>query len=60
VWGKAGDEHYIDYLMSEKFGLDWKQKEFKRMHYFLEIYKTLSEESNKKKPAKNKSKSNFR
>lgn len=27
----------IDYRMSEKFGLDWKQHDYQRMRIFIEI-----------------------
>ncbi len=54
----AGKTHpdYIDFLMSEKFGTDWKFYEAKRMDKFVRILLWESERSRKennkgKKPA---------
>lgn len=33
----------IDYYMSEKFGLDWKEHDNKRMVVFIEIMRLKSE-----------------
>jgi hypothetical protein len=37
IKGKGKDEAWIDYLMSEKFGLDWKKYDHKRMNDFILI-----------------------
>ncbi len=36
---RAKSEEYIDYKMSEKFGLNWKYENFDRIYCFLEILK---------------------
>lgn len=48
-----------DYLMSEKFGLDWKNYDSVRMAYFLDIFATINKRDimeAKKAELKNKSK----
>lgn len=37
----------LDYRMAEKFGLDWKQYDYKRMRAFIDIMVIESEEAEK-------------
>lgn len=59
---KEGYEEVLDYRMSEKFGLNWKNEDYSRMSSFIEIM-TLEgkrkERDNKKQADKNKNKSSY-
>jgi len=37
IKGKGRDKRWGDYIMSERFGLDWKEYESERMKEFLLI-----------------------
>jgi hypothetical protein len=44
---EGADDELLDYLMSEKFGLDWQKEDSVRMSYFIHIFSCYNEYSKK-------------
>jgi len=59
VNGKGSDPDYLDFIMSEKFGLDWWKEDSRRITKFIAVLQ-YEGEKNKKENEKGKPKSKFR